>query len=96
MAKSKVVIPEAVEKLKLAITRLHRIDDGTPTKAFFDLAVMDSFVLNGYRIIEGKDGLFVSSPRECGKDGKWYTTVIPMTRDVKDAIEYLAMELYGE
>lgn len=94
MAK-KIAVPEAVERLKLAITRIHRLDDSGPTKAFFDLAVMDSFVINGYRIIEGKDGLFVSPPRECQKDGKWYTVVIPLNRDVKDAIEYLAMELYN-
>lgn len=85
-----------LEDLKLSITRLHRLDGDGATKAFFDLAICDAFVINGFRIIEGKDGFFVSAPRECGKDGKWYSTVIPLKREVKEEIERLAMEIYGD
>jgi DNA-binding cell septation regulator SpoVG len=34
-------------------------------------------------------------PREEGKDGKWYNTVIPLTKEVKDEIEKLCLEIYG-
>lgn len=84
-----------ISDLKLAITRLHKLDGDGATKAFFDLAIADMFVVNGYRIIEGKDGLFVTPPRESGKDGKWYNVVVPLNREVKDAIEKLAIEAYG-
>jgi stage V sporulation protein G len=47
------------------------------------------------RIVEGKDGLFVSMPQEAGKDGKWYNSVIPLRRDVKDEIEKVCLEAYG-
>ncbi len=83
------------EDLKLAVTRLHKLDGNSATKAFCDVSVLDSLVINGLRVVEGKEGLFVSMPREEGKDGKWYNTVIPLKREVKDQIERIVLEAYG-
>jgi stage V sporulation protein G len=52
-------------------------------------------LIKGLRIVEGEKGLFVSMPREEGKDGKWYNTVIPLKREIKDEIERLVLEAYG-
>lgn len=84
-----------VEDLKLAVTRLHKLDGSSATKAFCDISILDSLVVNGLRVVAGKDGLFVSMPREEGRDGKWYNTVIPLKREVKDAIERVVLEAYG-
>jgi stage V sporulation protein G len=83
------------DDLKLEVTRLHKLDGKSATKAFCDLSILDSLVINGLRVVEGKDGLFVSMPREEGKDGKWYNTVIPLKREVKDEIEKIVLEAYG-
>jgi stage V sporulation protein G len=83
------------EDLKLAVTRMHKLDGDGATKAFCDISVMDSLIINGLRVVEGKDGLFVSMPREVGKDGKWYSTVIPSSREVKDKIEEVVLKAYG-
>lgn len=83
------------EDLRLAVTRIHKLDGAGATKAFCDLSVLDSLVINGLRIVEGKDGLFVSMPMEAGKDGKWYKTVIPLKREVMDEIERVVLEAYG-
>ena len=83
------------EDLKFAVTRIHKMEGEGATKAFCDLSVMDSLVINGLRVVEGKDGLFVSMPREAGKDGKWYNTVIPLSREIKDEIEKVVLEAYG-
>jgi stage V sporulation protein G len=85
----------ATEDLKLAVTRIHKLDGEGATKAFCDISILDSIVINGLRVIQGKNGLFVSLPREEGKDGKWYSTVIPLRREVKDDIEKLVLEAYG-
>ena len=71
-----------VEDLKIAVTRLHKLNGTGATKALCDISIADCFVVNGLRIVEGKDGLFVCMPREEGKDGKWYNTVIPLKREV--------------
>lgn len=83
------------EKLKLEVVRLHKLDGTGATKAFCDLSILDSFVIKGLRVVEGEKGLFVSMPQEAGKDGKWYNTVIPLNREVKDEIEKLVLEAYG-
>jgi stage V sporulation protein G len=57
--------------------------------------VLDSIVIKGLRVVEGEKGLFVSMPREEGKDGKWYNTIIPLKREIKDEIEKLVLEAYG-
>ena len=83
------------EDLKIAVTRLHKLDGNSATKAFCNISILDSIVISGFRIVEGKEGLFVSMPREEGKDGKWYNTVIPLNREVKDEIEKIVLEAYG-
>ena len=83
------------EDLKLEVSRIHKLEGTSSTKAFCDLSVLDNFVIKGLRVVEGEKGLFVSMPREEGKDGKWYNTVIPLKREVKDEIEKLVLEAYG-
>ena len=83
------------DDLKLEVTRIHKLDGKSPTKAFCDISILDSLVINGLRVVEGKDGLFVSMPREEGKDGKWYNTVIPLKREIKDEIDRIVLEAYG-
>lgn len=81
--------------LKLGVTRLHKLDGTGATKAFCDISILDSLVINGLRIVEGKEGLFVSMPRTEGKDGKWYNIVLALNREVKDEIERVVLEAYG-
>ena len=83
------------EDLKLAVTRIHKLDGNGALKAFCDISVLDSLVINGLRVVEGKDGLFVGMPQETGKDGKWYNTVIPLRKEIKDEIEKVVLEAYG-
>lgn len=83
------------DDLKMTVTRIHKLDGDGATKAFCDICVLDSLVINGLRVVEGKEGLFVSMPREAGKDGKYYNTVIPLRREVKDEIDRLVLEAYG-
>lgn len=84
-----------LEDLKMEVSRIHKLDGAGSTKAFCDLAISDILVIKGLRVVAGEKGLFVSMPREEGKDGKWYNTVIPLKREVKDEIEKLVLEAYG-
>jgi stage V sporulation protein G len=83
------------EDLKFEVAKIHKLEGDGATKAFCDLSVLGSFVIKGLRVVQGEKGLFVSMPREAGKDGKWYNTVIPLKREVKDEIEKLVLEAYG-
>ena len=85
-----------MELNQIEVVRIYRLDGTGSTKAFFDISISDAFVVKGLRIIEGKEGLFVCMPREEGKNGKWYNTVIPLRRDVKEHIDKIAMEMYED
>lgn len=82
--------------MKIEVSRIHKLDGAGATKAFVDISVEDSFIIKGVRIVEGAKGLFVTMPREEAKDGKWYSTVVPLKRELKDEIERIVLEAYGE
>ena len=81
--------------IKMEVSRIHKLDGTGATKAFVDLVVEDSLVIKGIRVVEGEKGLFVAMPKEDGKDGKWYSVVVPLKREIKDEIEKIVLEAYG-
>jgi stage V sporulation protein G len=89
-------VREVVDQdLRFEVVRLHKLDGEGPTKAFCDISVLGGLVINGLRVVAGKEGLFVSMPREVGKDGKWYNTVTAVKRELKDEIDKVVLEAYG-
>ena len=45
------------------------------TKAFANLIIEDILEVCGFRIVDGRNGLFVSPPQKKGADDKWYNDV---------------------
>ena len=81
--------------MKIEVSRIHKLNGTGATKAFVDIVIEDSIAIVGFRVVEGKDGLFVTMPREEGKDGKWYNIVVPLKREIKEEIERIVLEAYG-
>ncbi len=84
-----------MDRLKMEVARLHRMDGEGSLKAFCDINLCDSFVVKGLRVVEGKGGLFVSMPREQGKDGKWYNTFMPLSKEVREELDKAVLEAYA-
>ncbi|MFH1305669.1 MAG: SpoVG family protein [Candidatus Omnitrophota bacterium] len=80
----------------IKVERIHRLEGESSTKAFCDLLILDTFVVKGLRVVQGKDGLFVSMPREQGRDNKWYDTFFPLSREMRKGLEELVLESYNE
>lgn len=78
----------------MTVTRLIRFDGEGSVKAYCDLAVGGSerpvlMTLRGLRVVEGKRGLFVTAPRQQGKDSHWYDVVVftkETAREVAEAV----------
>ena len=81
--------------MKIEVSRIHKLDGTGATKAFADITIEDAISILGLRVVEGRDGLFVAMPREEGKDGKLYSVVVPLKREIKDEIERIVLEAYG-
>ncbi len=82
------------EKPVIKVERIHIFNGEGSTKAYCDLLLLDSFLVKGFRIVQGTDELFVSMPREQGRDGKWYDTFHPISKEMKEGLQELIMESY--
>ena len=79
--------------LDFKIMKIHRLPEGK-VKAFVDLVVNDLLLIKGIRVVEGKDGLFVSMPSELGKNERWYERVRCLNKEIKGLIEEKVLEAY--
>ena len=82
------------EELRFKVTRMHRLEGEGNLKAFADIALNESLLLKGLRIVEGRNGLFVSMPREKGRDNRWYEMVHPLSKEVKEEITSIILSAY--
>ncbi len=80
---------------QIEVVRLNRLDGDGTLKAFCDISLFDTLIIKGLKVVNGKNGLFVSMPREQGKDGKWYDSVRPINREIKKVIENVVLEAYA-
>ena len=78
----------------LAVKRLVRFDGGGTVRAYCDVAIAGAFLIKGLRVVEGKNGLFVSMPRQQGKDHKWYDSVVALTKEAKTDVGRVVLEAY--
>ena len=76
----------AVQELELAVKRVTKRDGNGALKAFCDVAIGRAFLIKGVKVVEGKNGLFVSMPREQGKNGQWYETFIALTSEAREQL----------
>jgi len=82
--------------LDFKVVRLYKFDGKGATKAICDISIADEFLVKGFRIVQGKNGLFVGVPRESGKDGKWYNSAFPLTAQTRETLNAAVLSAYGE
>ena len=64
-------------------------------RAFFDLRTTDGFIIKGFKIVEGINGLFVGMPSVQNKEGEYYDSVLA-DKELRDELEKIAMRSYGQ
>ena len=76
--------------------KIERINKGSwgKIRAFFDIRTEEGFVVKGFKIIEGINGLFVGFPSQKGQDDEYYDTVFA-EKELKDELSQLAINEYG-
>lgn len=79
----------------ISVSRVCRVDSDSKLKAFVDVAI-SGIVVKGFSVVDGSKGLFVSMPRHQGKDGKWYNTVYPVTKELKQKLSEVVLTAYKE
>jgi stage V sporulation protein G len=84
-----------MEENGIKVSRIHKVDGDSALKAFVDIS-LGGVIIKGLRIVNGKNGLFLGMPRHQGKDGKWYPTVYPETKEIQQELEGLVLGAYQE
>lgn len=80
----------------MKIVRMNQLhNNSSKTVAFFDMQTSDGIIIKGFRLVNGTNGLFVSSPDDKGKDGKYYENVI-LPKEMKDNLQDLAIEKFNK
>ena len=76
--------------------KIERMNKGSwgKVRAFFDLTTTEGFVIKGFKIIEGINGLFVSMPSQKSNDGEYYDSVFA-TKELRDELNKVALDNYG-
>lgn len=82
--------------LDIAIANIYRFEGSDTLKAFCDIIVSDSMLIKGLRIMQGRNGLFVRMPAKQGKDGKWYESIRPMSKEVRDVLNETIINAFNE
>jgi len=81
---------------QLTVKRLVKFDGEGAVRAYCDLAIGEHFLVKGLRIVEGRNGLFVSMPRQQGKDAKWYDSVVALTKETKEEVGRIVLSAYQQ
>ncbi len=84
------------DTLTLEVTGMRRLDGEGKVKAFCDLSICESFLVRGFKVVEGKKGPFVGMPGRQGGDGKWYDTVRPLNEEVKERLNEIILSAYQD
>ena len=77
----------------MTIDRMTRGNWGK-TVAYFDLKTEEGFLLKSFRIVEGKDGLFVSFP-SIKKDDEYKDTIFA-DKELKQQVNDMAIKYYHQ
>ena len=78
--------------------KIERMNKGSwgKVRAFFDLATSDGFIIKGFKLIEGINGLFVSMPSQKGNDDEYYDTIWVESKQLRDDLNTMAINQYND
>ncbi|MGA9118907.1 MAG: septation protein SpoVG family protein [Bacteroidota bacterium] len=77
----------------MQILEMQPANTGTAIKAFFKLETDEGIVIDGFKVVEGKNGTFVGVPSK--KVGEKYIDTVTIPRPLKETLLRLALEKFG-
>lgn len=65
------------------------------TLAMASLTIGGCFAVRGVKVMQGKNGPFVSMPQARDGKGEWHDVCFPTSKDVRDLVSQMVMEKYN-
>ena len=82
------------ERCTMKISRMNPLRGESKTAASSDIQTEEGIIIKGIRLVNGSNGMFLASPDEKGKDGKFYDTVI-VPKEMQTELDQTAIEEYS-
>ncbi len=70
--------------------------DEPKLKAFVNITLDNCFVIRGLKVIEGKNGLFISMPSRQGRDGTYQDIAHPINNETRRKMEEVILAEYNK
>lgn len=81
--------------MKITEIRINKVTKDN-LRGFASITFDESLCVTGVRILEGKNGLFVSMPNSKGNDGKYYDIVFPLSKDGRKSLNDAVLEAFNK
>ena len=83
------------QPVEVRVERITKWEGEGSTRAFCDVAIAEAFLIKGIRVVQSKEGeLFVGMPREQGKDEKWYSSFLPLSKEAHKQFSEVVLAAY--
>jgi stage V sporulation protein G len=81
--------------LKISDVRIRLVEkDGSKLKAVASITIDECFVIHDIKIIEGKEGFFISMPSRKTPDGEYRDIVHPINTETREQIIDAILKAY--
>ena len=80
--------------MEIKIYRMAKVVKESNVKAFIDVIIDNDLIVKGFRLVEGKEGMFLANPSEKGTDNKYFDTARFANDETKKTVEKLAIEKF--
>lgn len=79
------------------VVNMKQFSGSNGLKAFFDLETSEGITIKGFKIADGKNGLFIGVPSDQDKNdkGKYWDKVL-MSKEIKEKLTKIALEEYSK
>lgn len=74
--------------------RMYARDNQGGVKARGSICIEDAIVIDGVRVVEGKNGLFVAMPSRQKQDGSYADVAFPITKEAREQITAVVIDAY--
>ena len=85
---------EGISKLKITDIRVRLVNNNDKLKAVASITIDDELVVHDIKVINGKDGYFLSMPSKKTEDGKFKDIVHPIKTEVRESLKEQIMAAY--
>ncbi|TDO77760.1 stage V sporulation protein G [Halanaerobium saccharolyticum] len=83
--------------MKITDVRVYPVEiNGSMVKAYATMTFDDSFVVRDMRVIEGKNGIFLSMPARRKRNGDYQDVCFPISAKLRDLMENEVLEKFDE